>query len=140
MPPPSDVDLVVDAIADIASRPSELIDLVRLAAADVRSSIAKVAHVGVEVAETIRRTIRPAPPSVLNVTMSGQRRFATFRADLADIKSIRSAHGASVNDVILTVITGALADLVALARRGRHGDHDAQGPGADVGPAGAVQR
>ncbi len=108
LPPPSDIDLVVDAIADIASRPSELIDLVKLAAADVRSSVGKIAHVGVEVAETIRRTIRPAPPSVLNVTMSGQRRFATFRADLADIKAIRSAHNASVNDVILTVITGAL--------------------------------
>ena len=107
-PPPSDVDLVVDAIADIASRPSELIDLMRLAAADVRSTVGKVAQVGVEVAETIRRAIRPAPRSVLNVTMSGQRRFATFRADLADIKAIRSAHGASVNDVILTVITGAL--------------------------------
>ncbi len=108
LPPPSDVDLVVDAIADIASRPSELFELVRQAAADVSSTVVKLAHVGVEVAETIRRTFSPAPPSVLNVTMSGQRRFATFRADLADIKAIRTAHGASVNDVILTVITGAL--------------------------------
>ncbi len=49
MPPPSDIDLVVDAIADIAGRPSELVDVVRLAAADVRSTVAKVAHVGVEV-------------------------------------------------------------------------------------------
>ena len=41
MPPPSDIDLVVDAIADIAGRPSELVDLVRLAAADVRSTVAR---------------------------------------------------------------------------------------------------
>jgi len=107
-PPPSDIDLVVDAIADIASRPSELIDLARLAAEDVRSTVARVAHVGVEVAEVIRRTIRPAPRSVLNVTMSGQRRFATYRAKLADLKAIRNGQAASVNDVILTVITGAL--------------------------------
>jgi len=64
--------------------------------------------VGVEVAEVIRRTIRPAPRSVLNVTMSGQRRFATYRAKLADLKAIRNGQAASVNDVILTVITGAL--------------------------------
>ncbi len=108
MPPPSDIDLVVDAIADIAGRPSELVDLVRLAAADVGSTVAKVAHVGVELAEVIRRAVRPAPRSVLNVTIGGQRRFATFRAELADLKAIRTDQRASVNDVILTVITGAL--------------------------------
>ncbi len=107
-PPPSDVDLVVDAVADIAARPSELVDVARLAAADVRSTVAKAVHIGAEVAEIVRRTVNPAPQSVLNVTMSGQRRFAAFRADLARIKAIRTAHGGSVNDVILTVITGAL--------------------------------
>lgn len=108
VPPPSDVDLVVDAIADIASRPSELLDIARLAAADFRFTAARVLGAGAEVAEAVRHTIKPAPRSVLNVTMSGQRRFATSRVELADVKAIRSAHGGSVNDVILTVITGAL--------------------------------
>jgi diacylglycerol O-acyltransferase len=108
MPPPSDIDLVVDAVADLASRPSDLIDVVRLAAADVGSATARLARVGAEMAELLRRTVNPAPRSVLNVTMSGQRRFASFRADLGDIKAIRSAHGASVNDVLLAVIAGAL--------------------------------
>jgi diacylglycerol O-acyltransferase len=108
VPPPSDIDLVVDAVADIASRPSDLIDVVRLAAADVGSTVARLAKVGAEAAELVRRTVNPAPRSVLNVTMSGQRRFASFRADLADIKAIRTAHGASVNDVILAVIASAL--------------------------------
>jgi len=58
--------------------------------------------------ELARRTIKPAPHSVLNVTKSGQRRFATFHADLGTLKAIRTQHGASVNDVILAVITGAL--------------------------------
>ena len=108
VPPPSDIDLVVDAIADITSRPSDLVDVLRLAAADVGSTVAKVAHVGAEVVEIVRRTVIPAPRSVLNVTKSGQRRFASFRADLADVKAIRAAHGASINDVLLTVIAGAL--------------------------------
>jgi len=108
MPAPSDVDLVVDAIADIGSRPSDLLDVARLAAADVGSTVAKAARFSAEVVEALRRTIKPAPRSVLNVTISGQRRFATFRVGLADVKAIRSEHSASVNDVILAVITAAL--------------------------------
>ena len=34
-PSPSDIDLVVDAIADLTSRPTEILDIVRLAAQDV---------------------------------------------------------------------------------------------------------
>ncbi|SDO26897.1 acyltransferase, WS/DGAT/MGAT [Nakamurella panacisegetis] len=108
VPPPSDIDLVVDAVADIASRPSDLVDVLRLAAADIGSTVSKVARAGVDVVEMVRRTVNPAPRSVLNVTKSGQRRFASFRVDLADVKAIRAAHGASVNDVLLAAITGAL--------------------------------
>jgi len=107
-PAPSDIDLVVDAVIDLANRPSDLLDVVRLAAADVGSTAAKVAHLGAEVLEIVRRTIRPAPRSVLNVTMSGQRRFATCRIDLEDVKTIRAANSASINDVLLAVLTGAL--------------------------------
>jgi diacylglycerol O-acyltransferase len=108
MPAPSDVDLIVDAIADISSRPSDLLDVARLAAADVGSTVARVAHFGREVVELLRRAINPVPRSLLNVRISGQRRFATFRVDLADVKAISSEHCTSVNDVILAVITAAL--------------------------------
>ncbi|WP_324274187.1 hypothetical protein [Blastococcus brunescens] len=32
------------------------------------------------------------------------------RADLDDLKTIRKAHGGTVNDVLLTVVTGALRE------------------------------
>ncbi len=107
-PAPSDVDLVVDAVTDLASRPSELLDLVRLAAADVSGAVTKAAEVAAEVFDMVRRTVSAAPRSVLNGTMSGQRRFAGHRIDLERIKAIRAAHGGSVNDVLLAVLTGAL--------------------------------
>ena len=107
-PSPSDVDLVVDALADITSRPAEVLDLVRLAGADVGSTVARVVDLGTDLLGLLRRTVRSAPRSVLNVTMSDQRRFATVRTDLGDIKAIRAAHGGSVNDVVLAVISGAL--------------------------------
>ncbi|GAA1997833.1 wax ester/triacylglycerol synthase family O-acyltransferase [Nakamurella flavida] len=107
-PAPSDIDLVVDAVADLTARPTELAELVRSATADVRSAVTRVADTAGDVIEIVRRTVSPAPRSVLNVRIGGQRRFATYRADLAAFKAVRSAHGGSVNDVILTVITGAL--------------------------------
>lgn len=107
-PPPSEIDLVVDAVADIAARPAEALELLRLAAADVESTVSKVTAAGLDLLQMVRRSVSSAPRSVLNGTMSGQRRFATYRADLGDIKKIRIAHGGSVNDVILAVLTGAL--------------------------------
>ena len=59
--------------------------------------------------------MNPAPRSLLNDAKSVQRRFATVNADLADFKSVRTAHGGSVNDVILTVITGALRNWLLRA-------------------------
>ena len=107
-PAPSDVDLVIDAVADITARPGEVLELLRLAAADVESTVSKVTNAGLDLVQMVRRTVSSAPRSPLNVTVSGQRRFATSRVDLGDIRAIRTAHGGSVNDVILAVITGAL--------------------------------
>lgn len=108
LPAPSDIDLVVDAVADLTSRPGEVLDVLRLAGSDIGSTLSKVANAGVDLLQMVRRTVSSAPRSPLNVTTSGQRRFATHRVDLGDIKAIRNAHGGSVNDVLLAVITGAL--------------------------------
>jgi len=107
-PEPSEIDLVVDAVADLTTRPSEMLDVVRFAASDVREAVTKVAGTAGNILRVVWRTVNPAPRSLLNDAKSGQRRFATVRADLQDFKKIRRAHGGSVNDVILTVITGAL--------------------------------
>jgi WS/DGAT/MGAT family acyltransferase len=107
-PSPSDIDLVVDAVADITTRPSEVFDIARLAAQDVGAVVGKVLGAAGHAFEVLRRTVSPAPRSLLNDAKSGQRRFATVTADLEDLKRVRQAHGGSVNDVILTVITGAL--------------------------------
>ena len=53
--------------------------------------------------------------SLLGATGS-RRHLAVATADLAVVKAAARAHGASVNDVVVTAVTGALVDL--LARRG----------------------
>lgn len=107
-PAPSDVDLLVDAVADLTNRPTEILEVARLAALDVRTAVGSVAEAAAGVLEVARRTIRPAPRSVLNVSTGGQRRFATARADLDAFKAARRAHGGTINDGILAVLTGAL--------------------------------
>ena len=89
VPPPSDIDLVVDALADLASRPSEVADVARMAAGDVRAAVERAGHVGSAAMDVVRRVVRPAPQSVLTAARGGQRRFAGFRADLNRLKRIR---------------------------------------------------
>jgi WS/DGAT/MGAT family acyltransferase len=48
------------------------------------------------------------PPSSLNVEVGPDRRVAFVRADLDAIKAARGKHGATVNDVILSVVAGGL--------------------------------
>ncbi len=48
------------------------------------------------------------PRTVLSTELSRHRRFATLAADLDSFRSVREAHGGTVNDVILAVITGGI--------------------------------
>ena len=108
VPAPSEVDLVIDAISDFTARPTDMVDTVRLAGLDLRSTLGGLLDTGLSIAEVLRRTVSRTPPSPLSVRAAAPRRFAAASADLAKVKAIRRAHGGSVNDVILAVIAGAL--------------------------------
>jgi WS/DGAT/MGAT family acyltransferase len=53
-------------------------------------------------------TARPAPPSPYNAPLGPHRRFAWVRASLEDAKAMKGALGGTVNDVVLTIVAGAL--------------------------------
>jgi len=50
----------------------------------------------------------PSPESPIIGPLSQQRRVVAVRTDLAAYRTVREAHGGSVNDVILATVTGAL--------------------------------
>ncbi|MGW4486912.1 WS/DGAT/MGAT family O-acyltransferase [Amycolatopsis sp. NPDC004368] len=115
---PSRAQLVFDAVSEAVQRPGELVENVRSAANDALTSVGKVAETLGDVAATLRTVVSPAPQGPLNVRVSGGRMFSVVRTRLEDYRKIRAAHGGTVNDGILTAITGALREW--LLSRGVH--------------------
>ena len=107
-PHPGPVRLVADAVAEMMARPGDVVDNVRSVAGDLASTARKVFGAVSSVASVVGAVARPNQGGPLNVRITGERRFAVARAALTDLKKVRLAHGGTVNDVILTVISGAL--------------------------------
>ena len=59
---------------------------------------------------------RSAPRCSLNTPVGTDRVLGTARADLAAVRAVAHSHGGTVNDVLLTAVTGAVRTV--LARRG----------------------
>ena len=53
--------------------------------------------------------LNPAPQTPLNVEIGPHRRFTVVRQQLSDYKEVKNALGGTVNDVVLSVVAGALA-------------------------------
>ena len=55
----------------------------------------------------------PAPPTSLNEPVGPSRRLSVLRRDLEEVRQVAHAHGAKINDVVLTAVAGGLHDLLA---------------------------
>ncbi len=103
-PEPSGLKLAAGAIREQLRRPQLMLGTAQRAASDVRS----VARAGGAMLAAVRSAARPAPANPLNAPIGRQRRYATSAGELDDYKAIRKEHGGTVNDVVLTVVAGAL--------------------------------
>ncbi len=103
-PVPSDAQLLAEAVIDRATAP---VSLVRAAGAAVAGPARAVAPL-VGLARTVGATLRPAPPSPLNVRVGPHRRFTWVDGDLGEFKAVKDALGGTVNDVVLTAVTLAM--------------------------------
>jgi WS/DGAT/MGAT family acyltransferase len=61
--------------------------------------------------------LQPAPSSLFNVPIGPHRRFSWVRSDLDQFKAVKNSLGGTVNDVVLTVVAGALGRYIR-----RHGE------------------
>jgi diacylglycerol O-acyltransferase len=79
---------------EAATHPAEAIDATREAAEGL--------------GEVVWAGLNPAPDTPLNVEIGPHRRLEFVRCDLDDFKTVKNAFGGTVNDVVLTVVAGAL--------------------------------
>src|SRR5919197_3274585 len=84
------------AAVSLATRPGEALHSARVAL----EGLGEVAWAG----------MNPAPETPLNVEIGPHRRYVIVRNALADFKAVKNAFGGTVNDVVLTVVSGALRD------------------------------
>jgi diacylglycerol O-acyltransferase len=107
-PEPSATELAARGIKGLVKAPLE-VAAKALSAATRPGHTAEVAR---EVAEGLGEIVwagmNPAPPSPLNVEIGPHRRLAWVRNELSDFKTVKNAFGGTVNDVVLTVVAGAL--------------------------------
>ena len=111
---PTDAQLIVGAVVEAVARPGLIVDNARAAAGDAMATAGKLAGAATKLFTMARAVSRQAPGSPLNVDISTQRRFAIARTELEDYRKIRAAHGCSVNDVVLSVVSGALREWLLM--------------------------
>jgi len=107
-PEPSQSELIAEGVKSIVRTP------VRLAGRGIGAlqhpgPTLNAARESVEaLGEVAWAGLNPAPESPLNVPIGPHRRVLWVENELADFKTIKNALGGTVNDVVLTVVTGAI--------------------------------
>jgi WS/DGAT/MGAT family acyltransferase len=108
---PSGVRLFTEALAERFSSPYEQLRAARAAIRRPRQLLERATEIA-RGAASASGILRPTPESGLNGPIGPHRRWAWARTTLADVKTVRAALGGTVNDVVLSVITGGFRDLL----------------------------
>ncbi len=106
-PEPTDLKLLGDALRERATSPREFARGVRAALRGPR----QVLH-GVGATTKMISAGMAAPSTPFNVEIGPHRRVAFVRSDLTALKRVKNEHGGTVNDVILSVVAGAIGNYL----------------------------
>jgi len=119
-PEPTPLQLLGTAVTERMTVPAEIVRGVRALVRRPLQALGAVRH-AVGATGAFAGKGLAAPDSPLNVDIGPHRRFAWVRADLADLRRVKDVYGGTVNDVVLTVVAGAIG------RHLRSRGHDTEG-------------
>jgi diacylglycerol O-acyltransferase / wax synthase len=102
-PEPTDLELLADALRERTTSPKEIVRGVRAVLRGPRQVLRGIGATSKAIGAGVA-----APNTVLNVEIGPHRRFAMVQSDLDDLKRVKDEHGGTVNDVILSIVAGAL--------------------------------
>jgi WS/DGAT/MGAT family acyltransferase len=103
---------MLDALKDRVVSPAEALRTVQSALLDPAKLPNRVVEGARALGAFVGGTLDFAPPSSLNLQVGPHRRFETVLANLEELKSIKNVHGGTVNDVVLSVVSGGLRRLL----------------------------
>jgi diacylglycerol O-acyltransferase len=113
-PAPTGGELLRDELLRRASLPLRALKGYRALRHETRDLSAELRMRARAVGELLGWAIQPASETPINGGTTPHRRFDWLSMSLADVKSVRKAAGCSVNDVILTTVSGALREYMKL--------------------------
>ena len=96
------LEIVVDGLVRLASRPLRLLGVLPMTAASVVTTLRR-ARAGLAMAAPFT-----APPTPFNAAVTHGRNVSFAQLDLADVKQVKSRFDVKVNDVVLALCAGVL--------------------------------
>jgi WS/DGAT/MGAT family acyltransferase len=109
-PSPSRAELLVAGMRGMINTTTHLMTRALKATTKPASSLGVVRDAVEGLGEIVWAGLNPAPDTPLNVEIGPHRRYTVVRQRLDDYKLIKHVLGGTVNDVVLAVVSGALAD------------------------------
>ena len=109
-PEPSSVEVLARTLAHKLS-PSGQLQTIQNALARPRDTFSTALETA-KAALAASSRMRPVAPSSLTGPIGPHRRWSWADTRLSDVKTVREAFGGTVNDVVLTIITGGFRDLL----------------------------
>lgn len=107
-PEPSGLELAARGWEGAAKTPLRIARKLVSAATDPGAALSKAAEAAEGVGDVAWALANPAPEVPLNTKIGSHRRFVWNHAELEQFKLIKRTFGGTVNDVVLTVVSGAL--------------------------------
>jgi diacylglycerol O-acyltransferase / wax synthase len=106
---PSPADLILAGLRGVVTTSAEIFARAISAATRPASSFGVIRDAAEGIGEIVWAGLNPAPETPLNVEIGPHRRYSVVRQELAEYKEVKDHLGGTVNDVVLTVVSGALA-------------------------------
>jgi diacylglycerol O-acyltransferase len=109
-PEPSPAEVLASSAAGLLRGGARAAAAAAAIVARPRASLHAAREAAEGVGEIVWAGLNPAPETPLNVPIGPHRRYAVVRNELGDFKAVKDAFGGTVNDVVLTVVSGALRE------------------------------
>jgi WS/DGAT/MGAT family acyltransferase len=107
-PEPTAAELVAEGVKGVARRPFSLAAKAAQAVQQPGQTLSNLREAAEGVGEVVWAGLNPAPETPLNVPIGPHRRIENVSFRLEDFKTVKRAFGATVNDVVLAVVAGAM--------------------------------